>query len=531
MGSSSSRLGSRHHRTPRRPKHSRLLSVLVCGGAGAASSSHSSTLEMDDDPAEVLMTSAQCRNPVSGKFRRSKKESVVASEAGHGLSIPQIEQASSSEADFRATENPPADDISGSVETNNHCKALCRSKDVISPHQFGIDYRCRDIASTSYEDRLPSGPIPANGRDDLDVAGSVDDTIDRNLPQSCSVVTQACISDSCSDGLSIENHASELTAIHDFDSGSVSAVSDFPIDFDMQSNDTQDATALGLGFAVSDGEQVLREESLLHLDVLSLSPNTLSNSGADNSNHEARHSSRRLFWDAFSRRSSRRRSDSRTLVFASEDSDDLGSQDRWLFDFNGEYFDDGVGGGTGTLGSRTNSLNEHHWHSSSEIWERLHSGRRWSDRRSNICPSGRHPNGTCSCESVLMADESGAHASISRIVMLAEALFEVLDEIHRQPLSLSLPIVSLPASESIVNSLPLKNHRKTHTTDDDEEQCYICLAEYEDGDKIRILPCHHEYHMVCVDKWLKEIHGVCPLCRGDVREMDASASNTEIPSL
>lgn len=59
-----------------------------------------------------------------------------------------------------------------------------------------------------------------------------------------------------------------------------------------------------------------------------------------------------------------------------------------------------------------------------QIWERLHSGRRWSDRRSNNCPSGRHPNGTCSCESVLMADE-GAHASISRIVMLAEALFEV----------------------------------------------------------------------------------------------------------
>ncbi|KAL8094652.1 hypothetical protein AgCh_036256 [Apium graveolens] len=528
MGSSSSRLGSRHHRTPTRPKHSRrLLSALVCGGA---SSSHSSTLQMDDDPAEVLMTSAQCRNSVSGKFQRFKKESVAASEAVHGFSIPQIEQASSSEADFRATENSPVDDNSGSVEANNHRKALCLSKDVITPHQLGIDYRGRDIASTSYEDRLPSGLIPANGRNHLDAASGVDNRIDRNCPQSCSVTTQACISDSCSDGLSIENHASELTAIHDFDSGSVSAVSDFPIDFNMQSNDTQDATATSLGFAVSDGEQVLRDESLLHVDVLSLSPNTLSNSGADNSNHEARHSSRRLFWDAFSRRSSRRRSDSRTLVFANEDSDDPGSQDRWLFDFNGEYFGDGVGVGTGTLGSRTNSINEHQWHSSSEIWERLHSGRRWSDRRSSICPSGRHPNGTCSCESVLNADE-GAHASISRIVMLAEALFEVLDEIHRQPLSLSLPIVSLPASESIVDSLPVKNHKRTQITDDDEEQCYICLAEYEDGDKIRILPCHHEYHMLCVDKWLKEIHGICPLCRGDVREMDASESNTEIPSL
>jgi len=41
----------------------------------------------------------------------------------------------------------------------------------------------------------------------------------------------------------------------------------------------------------------------------------------------------------------------------------------------------------------------------------------------------------------------------------------VLDEIHRQPGSLSLSMVSLPAPESIVDSFPLKSHKKVEVAD------------------------------------------------------------------
>jgi hypothetical protein len=144
-----------------------------------------------------------------------------------------------------------------------------------------------------------------------------------------------------------------------------------------------------------------------------------------------------------------------------------------------------------------------------------------NEQSTAACPLGIHQVGRCTCDSFLIAEESSARASISRIVMLTEALFEVLDEIHRQPASLSLSMVSVQAPESVVNSLPCKSYRKlvTPQCSDDMEQCHICLTEYEDGEQIRTLPCKHEFHLQCVDKWLKEIHRVCPLCRGDVCEV------------
>ena len=33
--------------------------------------------------------------------------------------------------------------------------------------------------------------------------------------------------------------------------------------------------------------------------------------------------------------------------------------------------------------------------------------------------------------------------------------------------------------------------------------CVVCMSDYEAGDKLRVMPCSHEYHVECIDQWLK----------------------------
>ncbi|EAY76312.1 hypothetical protein OsI_04246 [Oryza sativa Indica Group] len=48
------------------------------------------------------------------------------------------------------------------------------------------------------------------------------------------------------------------------------------------------------------------------------------------------------------------------------------------------------------------------------------------------------------------------------------------------------------------------------------EVCAICLGEFADGEKVRVLPrCGHGFHVRCVDTWLVS-HDSCPTCRGSV---------------
>lgn len=48
-------------------------------------------------------------------------------------------------------------------------------------------------------------------------------------------------------------------------------------------------------------------------------------------------------------------------------------------------------------------------------------------------------------------------------------------------------------------------------------KCLVCQCQYEEGEKVRVLPCGHQFHKDCIEQWLlTKDH--CPYCRQSISE-------------
>lgn len=67
-----------------------------------------------------------------------------------------------------------------------------------------------------------------------------------------------------------------------------------------------------------------------------------------------------------------------------------------------------------------------------------------------------------------------------------------------------------PESTSVpTGSTPPKP--KESKPEEDNPGCSICTEDFTVGEDVRVLPCNHKFHPACVDPWLVNVSGTCPL--------------------
>ncbi|KAI8048862.1 hypothetical protein BDF22DRAFT_251890 [Syncephalis plumigaleata] len=84
------------------------------------------------------------------------------------------------------------------------------------------------------------------------------------------------------------------------------------------------------------------------------------------------------------------------------------------------------------------------------------------------------------------------------------------------------------AAEEQVRQIPMVTFSTTEAESitDFPRRCAICLEDFIDGDRLRLLPCRHRFHANCVDRWLITRRRLCPICKQDITIARVGNHNT-----
>ena len=73
-----------------------------------------------------------------------------------------------------------------------------------------------------------------------------------------------------------------------------------------------------------------------------------------------------------------------------------------------------------------------------------------------------------------------------------------------------------PLGAKLTQHLPIKTYSSLDKSLSGPESCAVCVYGFMDGDRLRLLPCGHYFHLNCIDEWLINHSDLCPLCKNQV---------------
>jgi len=86
----------------------------------------------------------------------------------------------------------------------------------------------------------------------------------------------------------------------------------------------------------------------------------------------------------------------------------------------------------------------------------------------------------------------------------------------------------LGASNHEINALEMHVfNSSTSEIREEDRNCIICMADYEDEDEVRELKCGHYFHKDCIDTWLKR-KKICPLCNQPIHQAQNLFANDSV---
>jgi len=84
-----------------------------------------------------------------------------------------------------------------------------------------------------------------------------------------------------------------------------------------------------------------------------------------------------------------------------------------------------------------------------------------------------------------------------------------------QPKSLPVETAAVPSGMGAAQEGSKKEDQEaaaaTTPPKEGELGCSICTEDFTTGEDVRVLPCKHKYHPACIDPWLLNVSGTCPL--------------------